>query len=130
MKKLTKDQIKQKAEHVTALSDAHAELATARQKLVDSISTLHADVEAAESAYNSALEDAREFVQGIADDASNAFNDKSETFRCGEAGQTIADWINEWENLDVDDAGIPKPEVEELPEDASEILDALSNEAS
>lgn len=130
MKKLTRDQIIDKAAHVKALSDAHDELTAAREKLREEITNLHGAVDAAESAYNSALDSAKEFAAGIASEARDAFDNRSEGWQESEAGQTIGEWISEWEDFDGEDSCIGEPELEEAPEDASETLDGLRDGAS
>lgn len=71
-------------------------------------------IEAATAAFKAAhqaLEAYSEALREIADDLQARFDDKSERWQDGEAGQTAANLIAEWETAadDVDPGALPDP---------------------
>lgn len=127
MRKLNKDQIKQKAELVAELGDKYGELEDAHEKLKAAIAEAWGDFEIAQSAYNGALEHARDFANEIADEAESAFNERSEKWQEGDAASAVRDWIGEWQDFDAEESTVEEPTIDDLPGNASEELDILNN---
>jgi hypothetical protein len=106
MKKFTKAQIK--------------ELNELTEKLRENVGGIEETLAALQEkigAYNDAVVEFNTFRQGIEDDMQNYFDEKSEKWQDGDAGQNYQAWIEEW-NTDID-------ELEEvnmdIPGDADEI---------
>ena len=129
MAKLTKAQLQEKADHRKAIEGAYETLEEALGKAKSTFDEVWSDVETAQEAYNEALASAREFVEGIASDARDTHDGKSEKWQEGEAGQRSDEWIGEWENFDADEISLDAPEFPELDASAAETLDALPEEA-
>ena len=71
-----------------------------------------APIEAAVNAYNEKLKELRSFVEDVSAERRNEFDDKSESWQNGDKGQEVDEWINNWENADLEDVTIRFPEEE------------------
>jgi hypothetical protein len=128
--KLTKQEDAQRAKLQVALSDARAILDAKIEDVNDALQTAVDALEGAITDYNSALDDARNFVVDIVSQAEEDFSDKSERWQEGERGEIVRAWIDEWDNAQLDD--IDAPEIERIAIDAddhADILDQLPSEA-
>lgn len=79
--------------------------------------------------YNDLLSEARELIDTIASDMRGEFDDKSETWQEGERGQTVSDFIQQFEDLDLQE--IDTPTFEELTidlDDEASNIEALPEE--
>ena len=110
------------------------ELADMRGKLQDAISVYNAAVEAAKAPvlealekYNEVVEEARGFVEDIANTADGVFDDRSEKWREGDKGQEAREWIDAWQNEPFDAIEITFPDELELPDDESDHDGRLEN---
>jgi hypothetical protein len=73
---------------------------------------LREPIETAVNAYNEKLALFRSFVEEVAAERRNEFEEKSETWQDGDNGQAADEWINNWENADLEDVAIKFPEEE------------------
>jgi hypothetical protein len=80
----------------------------------------------AQNAYNETLEALRSLADGIAENAREQFEAKSERWQEGEKGQQVREWFERWEiSLDDVDLDLPQPLEEIDPEVyAGELEDA------
>lgn len=83
-------------------------------------------IEAASDAYDEAVNEAHEFVSNQADEWQGFFDDRSEQWQEGDAGQAAQDLIYAWQEMEAGE--IDRPDLE-CPADAyGEALDALPRE--
>lgn len=119
------------------LSRIQADLAAARedldQKVEDVNDALQTAIDALNDAlagYNEKLEEARSVVADIVSAAEEDFSDKSERWQEGERGEAVRAWIDEIEQVMLDD--IEAPEMEPIvldAEDHADLLEQLPREA-
>lgn len=67
-----------------------------------------AKLSAAITEHNGVVQEADEFVRGVAQELDDAYDDKSETWKEGDAGQAAREFIDEWLNADLDDVSRPR----------------------
>ena len=110
------------------------ELRDGRGVLEDAVSTYNAAVEALKAPllaelgkYNDIVEEARGFVEDIANTADGEFDDKSEKWQEGERGQEARDWIDAWQNEPFDALEIAFPDELILPDDETDHDGRLEN---
>jgi hypothetical protein len=124
--KLTKSQLAQRTTLVTELrakADSLAATITAYNVAMVDVAKAVND---ATVAYNACIETAREFAAEVATEAQVQFDENSEQWQEGTKGTAAAEWIQEWENVDLEDVELD--DVEPLPEiDASEIAGLLED---
>ncbi len=102
----TLDACREAAEELEAAIDAHnAALASIRDRL-----------EAAVSTYNERIADLRSVYEDIASEARSYFEDRSERWQESDAGQTYSEWVDQLENIEMEDVDIEMPEELELPD--------------
>src|SRR2546423_1733543 len=87
-----------------ALSEAHY---ARRNSLIEKLETAASAVEAVVEAYNTVLEEAREFAADVRSDIEEYISKRSEKWQESETGQSYASWLSEWENLELDDLDVP-----------------------
>jgi len=73
---------------------------------------LRSPIETAVNAYNEKLKEFRSFAEEVSAEQRNEFDDKSESWQNGDTGKEIDEWINSWENADLEDVAIKFPEEE------------------
>lgn len=138
--KLTKEEKKNRDEHVKSIDskrddlqgainaynekmeEVKAELQEAIDVYNDKMNEAKAKVEEALSDYNSALGDAKSFADDVANQGNSDFDDKSERWQEGEAAEAAREWIDAWENAELDEVEFDFPE--EVSIDLPEELDA------
>ena len=126
--KLSKKESADRTSFSGELNEAWEELAAAVSKYNDTVSEAKVEVEAAVEKFNGLVTNVKEFTDGVAQRASDEFDDKSEKWQEGERGEAASSWKDEWENfgleeIDVnwpDDLDIDQPDMdlEALPEEA------------
>jgi DNA anti-recombination protein RmuC len=122
MKALSKKDAKRKAELVGEIQDKATELSTAVAKFNDELAKLREDLTATVNDYNEAVQAAEEFRADMLSQMQSYFDEKSEKWQEGEAGQAYQQWINDWD-------GTPLTQVDlEMPDDISEPSDEASAE--
>lgn len=90
------------------VSAAYFNISKAVEKYNDSREQLKFEVEKTVEKYNNALEKLREFVDKIAGKKREEWNDKSKAWQEGDRGQEINEWIEAWENKDLDSVSVPE----------------------
>jgi uncharacterized coiled-coil DUF342 family protein len=122
MKALSKKDAKRKAELVGEIQDKATELSTAVAKFNEELAKLRDDLTATVNDYNEVVQTAEEFRADMLSQMQSYFDEKSERWQEGEAGQAYQQWINDWE-------GTPLTQIDlDLPDDISEPSDEASAE--
>jgi hypothetical protein len=125
MKRLSRDQEKQKDEHVAALEIAAAAVSKA---IEEANAVIENQVTSAIGAYNDALANASTFRDEIVGDMELYADDRSEKWHESEAGETYQSWKGEWEGIDFSELDVPDTIDDPSPSHRDD-LDALPNEA-
>ncbi len=102
MRKLSKDQVDQKA------------------KIADDLDKAHTAVGDAIDAYNVVLNAAREFAQEVVTEIDDYVSERSERWQAGDAASQYEEWKGEWEGFDHEDVETPESVLEDfegLPEE-------------
>lgn len=126
--KMTKAQLKERDGLASGLKEAAAEL----KEKIEAANSALADVRTSVEEYNAKLESAKEFVEGIAEAAQEAYDEKSEKWQEGEKGDAASSWIDELQSADIpEELELTIPEDIDEPElNHDETLEGLSEEAS
>lgn len=114
--RLTKAQIKQKEDLAARLAARSADVGAEFRKLLTLLPVLAEPVNRAIRELNKTLSEAATFRSGIADDFRSEFEDKSERWRDGDAGQAAESFISDWEEAvfyPFPEVAIIEPELEE-----------------
>jgi uncharacterized protein YukE len=128
MNKLTQAQIKQKTELIEALKKAMEKLDEARSTYNDALQDEYNKYKEFVDSYNSANEELRTFIGECAEEMSAYFDEKSEKWQEGEAGEAYAAWKDAWEAAaEFDDHDVREPDEAEEPDVDIEDLEALPN---
>ena len=101
--KLTKEQRKQLDHFQSALA---AERRRIQEKFDDLMESIRADIRTANARsadYNALVKQAQAFVTEIAEDHRDAYDEKSERWQEGDAGQAALAFVEAWENVDLDE---------------------------
>jgi DNA anti-recombination protein RmuC len=122
MKALSKKDAGRKAELVGEIQDKATELSTAVAKFNDELAKLREDLTATVTEYNEVVQTAEEFRADMLSQMQSYFDEKSERWQEGEAGQAYQQWINDWEGGALTQIDL------ELPDDISEPSDEASAE--
>lgn len=125
MKKLSKDQLKRKAETLAALQAAQGELSDAINAANTVIGMEAAKLEPLVAKYNEAVEKVEEFRAEIAQELTDHFDEKSEKWQEGDAGSSYSSWKGEWESLSAEQIEIAAPSEIEEPDWIDEVFDGL-----
>jgi hypothetical protein len=129
--RLSKAQEKARAELVIELAAAEKLVRFRFAELLSFCRHASADVNEAIRAYNLSLLKAESFASTVAEDFRSAYEEKSERWQEGEAGQEAVSFIEEWEGFEgsaLPEVAILEPELEEKPCHA-EALDSLPTES-
>jgi hypothetical protein len=124
MKRLSRDQEKQKDEHVAALEIAAAAVSKA---IEEANAVIKNQVTSAIGAYNDALANASLFRNKIVFNMEMYAGDRSEKWHESEAGETYQGWKGEWEGIDFSELDMPDTIDDPSPSHGDD-LDALPNE--
>lgn len=126
--KLTKKQRDAWAAHRKAVEDLRVEIGELHTKLEEELADKANEINDAIRRYNAAATEAQAFVTEIAEEHRGTYDDRSDTWKEGDAGNSADEFISAWEGLDlsteVDEVEILVPdapeidEIDELPEEA------------
>lgn len=123
MKKLSKTRIKQFNEIVEIVKDSQEKLDSAIEEYNNALDEKWAVIQAAQENYNTAISDAVGFAEEISNDMNEYFDERSESWQESEKGDSYREWIDEWENIELEESNLEQPEF--LPEVGSEMADLL-----
>src|SRR5262245_48455400 len=124
--KLSKAEIDRRQELVDQLTELRGKLEDAVSEFNSKVEELKAPVTSALEAYNEALGEARSFAEDIASEGDSARDQKSDKWQESERGEASRGWVEEWQNVSLDDIEIEF--ADDLPFDApshAEDLDGL-----
>jgi F0F1-type ATP synthase membrane subunit b/b' len=128
--KLTKGELATKSELQEKLSFARQDLDAAIDTANEALRAAIDQMNDALADYNSTLGEARQFVADIVSQAEEDFSDKPERWQEGERGEIVREWIDEWEQAQLDDIELPELEPVAIDaEDHGDLLDQLRDEA-
>jgi len=91
------------------LSEAHGELEAAISAYNTAVAEQQNSVEEALSNYNGKLAELKSFVDDFAGEKRSEWDDKSEGWQEGDAGSTANDWISAWEETDLEEVTLDFP---------------------
>ena len=129
MKKFTKAQIDEKAKHREDVAKAHAALTDAIDAFNAAKAEAWAKVEAAQTEYRDAVSAANEWRDNLHGDAQSYFDERSEKWQEGDAGQQYSAWLDTIGTEFDESDEIDEPEDLEAPEDVSESIEQLPEAA-
>lgn len=131
MKRLSKTQIKEKANFISALTEAKEKLDKAIEDYNSAIDREYMKVDAAIAAFNSEVGAFNEWRDGLHDEMQNFYDDRTDTWRDGDAGQSYSEWMDQWnaEWAEIDQAEPDKLEVD-IGEDPENLDANYPDEAS
>lgn len=128
--RLSKQEMKQRDEHIEILRKAKLDVETAVEKYIEAMEEPRDTLRKAIEDYNEAIVAAKGFAEDIASQADSDISDKSDKWQEGERGQAASDWKGEWENIDLDEITFEYPEEIEPPDmDHAESLENLPEAA-
>jgi lipopolysaccharide biosynthesis regulator YciM len=124
MRKLTASQLTEREKVAHALVDAAEAVRAAVEKYNTKMSEAWVEVDKAVEEYNRKVEDANNFIQEIHSDMESYYDEKSEKWQEGEAGQLYREWLEAW-TKEIDDCELDQPDELEEPDlaDDSDIYD-------
>jgi hypothetical protein len=95
----------------------------------EAVQSLREPVENALNLYNEIVQEARGFADDIANEHTDAFDDKSERWQDSETGEAVREWVDEWQNVVLEEIAPDWPADLDItdPENA-DALGALSSE--
>lgn len=123
--KLTKQEQKEHADLFKELTAANAKVADAFEALLDSLRSAPEALNGELTTRNKIVTRINEFVTNVHDRLEGEFDDKSERWQEGEAGQAAQGLIEAWGNVEMAEAEeveIVEPELEDVDADDFENL--------
>jgi len=112
--KLTKTEETRLEKLKTDLTDTYSGLEKAVSDYNEGEDELRAAIDNALALYNQNLAEFRSFVEEVATDRRNEYDEKSDGWREGDNGSTADEWISTWEGADLEDAEVKYPDQLEL----------------
>jgi oligoendopeptidase F len=126
MKALSKDQIKERGEHVARLREKHDSLEQAIGVYNAALAENQTTVEEALRELNEEIELGKNWVEAVAQEQNDYFDNKTEKWQEGESGQNYDAWKELYENVTgTDELTIEFPDPIEVPD--CELPDELEN---
>ena len=117
MKKFSKDDISRLGTTGQTLTSAWSDVADCKNAVDDAVAEMNAAIER----YNEAMEEARGFVEDLANIANEYMGERSEKWQEGEAGQAYQEWIFALENVDFSEVEEVKVEYPDEPDHADQL---------
>jgi uncharacterized protein YukE len=99
MKRLTKDQIEQHSQISTDLHAAHEAVQSAVAEFNAKVAAAYAELEPHVSDFNSEVEKANSFMGEVYADQESFYDEKSEKWQEGDAGEAYRSWMEQWEQV-------------------------------
>jgi hypothetical protein len=121
MKKLTKEQLKERDGHIDALSEGFAELERAISAFNTAQDAAWEAVDVALGEYNEAVTAANAFQSDVAASIEDYVSERSEKWQEGDRADAYDSWKTAWEE-EFEEATVEQPTKLEMPEDYSEEL--------
>jgi len=127
MKKLNGQQSEEMIKHIGEIERLRDELEKAISELNDAMAEKYADIEAITDELNTAIADANDFRQNMADLMQEYYDERSEKWQQGEAGDAYSNWLDEW-NQELYEVSVDAYTEIDVPD--CEALDALNSMAT
>lgn len=121
--KLSGRQSKQREAFVERLSSLREDLIESIGEANESIRKTNEALEKKVEAYNHVVEEVKEFVEELVAPWQDEFQEKSENWQEGDAGEEATAFIKSWEELDVKPIELDTPE--EIDDDFEDLSEAL-----
>lgn len=113
------------------LDDMRAELQEIAAKIAEAMGALEDPIAAVNTLieeYNEKLQEARGIIEDVASEVEGFIDEKSDNWRDGERGQAIQSWLDELQNVDLEDVEtIEAPDMPNLDHDGT--LENIPQEA-
>lgn len=119
MRKLTKDDLKERDRLADELDRVHSQLEAAVTEFNSKMDEIYQPLQKAVEAYNEVREEVNDFASGIATDIQSYIDDRSEAWHDSDAAQVMDDWKTVWDE-EIDELEIDKPDEVELDSDLAE----------
>lgn len=117
MKKLTKEQVLNKAALIEALANVRADLEQAVTEFNEQIlARFNDDVQGELDKLNAVLQRIKTFAEEVANDIDDYVNERSEKWQEGDQGQKYEAWKDAWRDFDADEVTLHPPEELEMPD--------------
>lgn len=100
--KLTKAEIKERDKFVEQLTIEGSNLANAISRYNEAHAALAQELQDAYDTYNGVVEEAQGFVSEIAESRRGEYDDKSERWKEGEAGELASEFVDAWEGISLE----------------------------
>ena len=124
MKRLSKSQETKHRDIAAKLQAAMDGLDQAVGKYNEAVAKAYAELQPAVEAMNTAIGDANGFVEEVHEEQQSYYDDRSDTWREGDAGSEYEGWMGEWE-VEIEEIEIEEPEELEVPDLDLESFDNL-----
>lgn len=121
MKKFSKEQLDSIEKAVSDVRDAERDLNDEIKMFNEHMDGFRSDVELAIEKYNNKLASLKEVYTGLAETAREYYDERSEKWQEGDAGQAYSDWCDEMENVDLEPINIELPEEVNEPDYYTEV---------
>jgi len=108
--KLSKADIDRRDALVSQLEELRSKLEDAVSHFNAEVEKLREPVEQALEAYNEAVGEARSFAEDNASEGEAAYDERSERWQEGERGQAAQQWVQQWQQVQLDDYEISFPD--------------------
>jgi hypothetical protein len=108
--KLSKQETADREGHVERLEKVWGELTEAVNAYNTGVAKLREPVDKAVADYNEALGEAKAFAEQVASRLEGEYDDKSEKWQEGEAGEAAAEFRDAWQSVDLEDLANEWPE--------------------
>src|SRR5262245_34126167 len=130
MKKFTKTHLDQRDAFAKALRERYDDLSTLVEQYNTTMQTLWDEIATAQDAFNQAIVDARDWLEGVEGEMEKYYNDRSERWQEGDAGQAYQEWMQSVNDCDLTEADLSAPTDLDEPEgaDAADNLENLEPE--
>lgn len=131
MKRLSKQQVKTKADLVERLRKTNSDLQAAIDQYNAQLDTVLDPLVSAIDAANEARDDARTFAEEVVGEMQDYAGERSDKWHESDAGSDFDSWQNEWEAINLDEVDIDLPEPIDAPDDSvADDFEALPEEAT
>jgi hypothetical protein len=128
--KLTTNEARKVSELEALLDDTRSELNNEIVRFNETVETLMSAVNNAVDKYNDAIYATAAFCEDIAASYQAEWDEKSEKWQEGDAGDAAANWISQWESHCIEQIEpLEAPTLDEIDSDAESTLTELPSEA-
>jgi DNA repair ATPase RecN len=128
---MSKNQLKQRDELLDAVRTKQKALNGEIAEYNDKLAELREKLEESVNDCDGAISDLRNFIESVRDEAQSEYDDKSEKWQQDDKGQSVLDWINTFDAINLEDVDIELPEgIAEVEFDCLDEIEALEAEPS